>query len=299
MKNAINYYYNFVVDDIHQTDKMFYFDYANIRYALIPYNDAEASGSLQEVYNTHLSLLKRNIYVHQIILNKDGQLVTVINGSPYVMLKLLYYKDKITLESVLAFSNIGMEGGNLERTDWGTLWSNKNDHLEYQISQLGQKHPIIRDSFSYFIGLGETSIQLVNGLSKENLTKIVAHKRIRKDDTLFDLYNPLNLIVDNRVRDVSEYFKNSHFSGKDISEELNFYFANVRLSTYEYLLFLARMLYPTYYFDLYEDIISGSKNDSELQKIIDRVDDYEIVIKNIYRYYKTFMTIPTIEWLEI
>ena len=37
MKNALNYFYNIINCDIHQNKKMFYFDYENYHYALVPY----------------------------------------------------------------------------------------------------------------------------------------------------------------------------------------------------------------------------------------------------------------------
>ena len=64
------------------------------------------------------------------------------------------------------------------------------------------------------------------------------------------------------------------------------------------MLFLARMIYPTYYYDLYEEIITNRKKDEEIKKITDKVDDYEKIIKQIYNYYKSFMITPQIEWLE-
>lgn len=335
VKNAINYYYNLIIDDIHQTDKMYYFDYNDVRYVLISYvGDVNA---LQEIYNLHVNLLRSGVYVHHIILNKDKNIVTVINGVPYVLMRVLYYDGLVDFSKMIAFDGV-IIGNNfevmtnfgnqaifnynnqffahnnkrngrgkmgkaasssfLERIDWGELWSNKNDYLEYQISQLGQKHPIIRDSFSYFIGLGETSIQLVNSLPSDNVIKVVAHKRINVSDTLFDLYNPLNLIVDSRVRDAAEYFKNNFFNGKSIDDELNYFLMYYNLSGTEYLLFLARMLYPTYYFDLYEDIISGNKDDDDMKKIIDKVDDYEMLLRKLYQYCKSILRISPIEWLE-
>ncbi len=316
MKNALNYYYNLIIDDIHQTGKTFYFDDGHFRYYLVLYEgDVHL---LHDIYNLHAELLNRGIYVHQIILNKDGQIVTLINGELYILMKVFYYQETITFDKVLAFAGINLtllgldtvkgrswkerreavDINQISRVDWGALWSAKNDHLEYQISQLGQKHPLIRESFSYYIGLGETSIQIVNSLSLDNVTKVVAHRRIDKDDTVFELYNPLNLVIDVPVRDMAEYFKNSFFNGMDISQELNYYLLYGQLSHEEYLLFLARMLYPTYYFDLYEDIISGKESDEALKKITDRVDEFEQIIKNIYKYYKSFLNIAPIEWLE-
>ena len=58
------------------------------------------------------------------------------------------------------------------------------------------------------------------------------------------------------------------------------------------------MLYPTYYYDLYEEIISGKKEEKEIKKIINKVNDYEKILKNIYTYLKEFLVFTPIEWLE-
>ena len=71
-----------------------------------------------------------------------------------------------------------------------------------------------------------------------------------------------------------------------------------RLTTAEYYLFLARMLYPTYYFDAYEEILNGKKKEEEIKKITNKVNDYEKILKKIYNYYKNFLMITPIEWLE-
>ena len=58
------------------------------------------------------------------------------------------------------------------------------------------------------------------------------------------------------------------------------------------------MLYPTYYFDLYELIIIGKENEEAIKKITSKAADYEILLRNIYRYYRSFIQIDPIEWLE-
>ena len=55
---------------------------------------------------------------------------------------------------------------------------------------------------------------------------------------------------------------------------------------------------PTYYFDLYEQIITGNAAESELVKITEKATDYENQIKKIYKYYKSFMRFQPIDWLE-
>ena len=48
----------------------------------------------------------------------------------------------------------------------------------------------------------------------------VSHKRIGKNSTLYDLYNPLNLIIDYKARDAAEYFKDLFIQKENIFEEV-------------------------------------------------------------------------------
>ena len=107
-----------------------------------------------------------------------------------------------------------------KKKNWTKIWSDKNDYLEFQISELGKKHPIIRESFSYYIGLAETAIALTNEVQNNEITYVYSHKRINRDDTLLEFYNPLNITVDARVRDIAEYLKSAFFNDFDIREEL-------------------------------------------------------------------------------
>ena len=261
MKNAINYYYNLYPDTIYQTKKGYYFNIKNYRYILTKYE--EDIKDIQKIYDMHIYLLNQNFYVHQIILNRQNQILTYINNEPYILMLTIYYQGKIELKDILYFQK---PINNQILLNWGELWSQKNDYLEYQISMLGQNHPLIRESFSYYIGLGETAIALVNSLNKTKVNLVYSHKRINIDSTKEDLYNPLNIKIDSQVRDVAEYLKAKFFQGKDITKDLEYYFKKVKLSTYEYILLLARMIYPTYYFDLYEEIITNRKKDEEIKK---------------------------------
>ena len=294
MKNVINYYYNLYPDNIHQTDKGYFFIANDQRYFLTKYQGD--INNIKNIYDMHIYMLNNNFYVHPIILNNQNQILTYINNDPYVLMLTIYYKNQININDIISFSSIQIPNNKL--LNWGELWSTKNDYLEYQISMLGQNHPLIRESFSYYIGLGENAIQLVNSLKLNNIPLVYAHKRINSNDKQYDLYNPLNITVDFQIRDMAEYLKSLFFNNQDITKELNSYLNNKNLSKEEYLLFLARMIYPTYYYDLYEEIITNRKKDEEIKKITDKVDDYEKIIKQIYNYYKSFMITPQIEWLE-
>ena len=188
MKNAINYYYNLYPDTIYQTKKGYYFNIKNYRYILTKYE--EDIKDIQKIYDMHIYLLNQNFYVHQIILNRQNQILTYINNEPYILMLTIYYQGKIELKDILYFQK---PINNQILLNWGELWSQKNDYLENQISMLGQNHPLIIESFSYYIGLGETAIALVNSLNKTKANLVYSHKRINIDSTKEDLYNPLNI----------------------------------------------------------------------------------------------------------
>lgn len=301
MKNAIYYYYQLSTSHVHQDiNKRCRFFVGEEEYLLEPV--FMPITMLQGIYELSLQLFQRNIYCHQFVLNKDNNLVTYMNQTSYVLLRVYYHDDRlITVDDVIEFSNRTLylpEIDSLKRDNWYTMWTEKIDYFEYQISQFGKKYPLIRESFSYFVGLAETAISLLNYFSNlPTQALVVARRRIKSTDTLFDLYNPLNFIIDNRIRDASEYFKQKFFENPYVFEDIKYYLETNYLSDYEMILFFARMLFPTYYFDLYEDILLDGKEEKSLLKIIEQIDHYQILLKNIYFYLKEMVSLPEIEWL--
>jgi hypothetical protein len=187
----------------------------------------------------------------------------------------------------------------LKRDSWWTLWTNKIDYFEYQVNQFGIKYPLIRETFSYFVGLAETSIALYknsNIITNEYL--YLSHKRIKKGYLQDDLYNPLNIVLDFRMRDACEYFKDCFFNDDNIYNDVITYINNNHFSNQEVILFLTRMIYPSYYFDIYEDILSSKTDEKSLERIIFRISSYESFIKKLYLTLKNYYNIPNIEWLN-
>lgn len=301
MKNAIYYYYQLSTSHVHQgIDKRCRFFVGEDEYLLEP---TEMPLSVMNgIYELSMQLFQRNIYCHQFVLNKDNHLITNINQVAYVLLRIYYHDDRlITVDDMIEFSNRTLylpEIASLKRDNWYTMWTEKVDYFEYQMSQFGKKYPIIRESFSYFVGLAETAISLLNYFSNiPNQPLVVARRRIKSTDTLFDLYNPLNFIMDNRIRDASEYFKQKFFENPYVFDDIKYYLETNSLSNYEMILFFARMLFPTYYFDLYEDILLDGKDEKSLLKVIEKIDDYQMLLQQIYFYLKDKVSLPEIEWL--
>jgi len=298
MKNVINYYYNLKIGDIKQSDGIIYFNLGNINYVFIPFKkDLEL---ISDIYELNQTLLSKNIMVHRILLNIQGQILTYINGEYYVLMEVVLFDGKIELSDILFLNSIELTNNNkLKRNNWIELWSVKNDYLEYQLSQLGKKYPLIRESFSYYLGLAETSISLYNEIDTFNLALYLSHNRIKVGYTFYELYDPFNIIMDFKVRDAAEYFKSSFFSNKkNILDELLYFISYNSLLYEEWVLFFIRMLYPSYYFDCYEEIINERIPEEKIKEIIDKNKEFEKILLLIYRKLRNFPIFPTIDYFE-
>ena len=173
------------------------------------------------------------------------------------------------------------------------------DYYETQIGENSKKYPLIRESFDYFIGLAENAISYLTYTKKETPKTIYDNKVLSHNNLYHSLDDPLNIIIDHKARDLAEYIKLSFFdNNKNIFQELDNYFYYHKYSDYGIRVLFARILYPSFYFKTYNDIIQGITKEKELNNIINNIDKYEIYIYNIYIYLKKYSNLPPIEWLK-
>lgn len=301
MKNNIMYYYNLRIDNITQNNNNYYFTINNDNYCFTIYTrDIKESN---EIYKLNKYMLSSNILVHEIIPNKDNYIVTIINNIPYILYKKYINKNKkLTINELTYLSNYTYQVDKiLTRNNWNILWSNKIDYFEYQINQMGKKYPILVDTFAYFTGLAENAISYVKYTTLETQIEtsdnpVISHRKI--NNTTQSLYNPLNIILDHKSRDIAEYIKLSFLNkNTNIYQELDSYFSNNYYSEYGLRLLYARIIYPSFYFDMYEQIIQGLRKESDLLNIVSLLDDYELYLKEMYYYLKKYHNIPEIDWI--
>lgn len=297
MKNAMNYYYNLTPTSIHQRGKIYYFRVNEINYVLLPCDNEIES---QNIYELDMQLLHQGIPVHQIILNNSRQILTNINQEMYVLMRIFVSKSTVSLEDIMQFNRIAISNlpTKLRRDDWYTLWIKKIDYFEYQISQIGKKYPLIIDSFSYYIGLAENAITLMATRQQENTYLTLNHRRIMYGDNTYKLYNPFNIVIDLRMRDACDYFKTCFFNNQNIEPTILQYLYSQQFTQEELQCFFARMLFPTYYFDVYEKIISGQLEEQAILPIVDKVNEYENLLRKLYAYIGQIHPLPEIEWLK-
>lgn len=290
MKNILNYYYKIIIDDSNINENG-YFSYNNHLFCLYQYkrniNEIEALDYLNKL------MLSRKISVNKIIKNVFNQVLTYYNNVSYVLVMINYeYRVDANFKYILSFPEHELDI--LKRNNWGKLWSIKVDYIEYQISHINNSYPILNSSVYYYIGLAENAISYFNMLDLSNVSLYISHRRINEEN----IYNPLELIIDVKVRDIAEYIKYNFFNNDMTINAIKEYLNDLSLENIDYLLLYIRMIYPSYYFDLYEEIINNQKEEKEINRIIDLSGSYENLLFEIYRLFKRRVNIIGIDWIN-
>lgn len=303
MKETINYYYNLNPSRINKIFDYYYFYVNNELFYFVIYD--RKIDDINAIFDFNKKMISSNILVNEIIDNKDNSVITYVNKVPYILMEIYININKnITLAEISYLSNSKiLYSNNLMRSNWALLWIRKIDYLEYHHEHNYQKYPLLSASFDYFIGLSENAISYLNNTIK-NMSPdssdigVISHDIINIDDTIYSLYNPLNIIIDHKARDLAEYIKNSFFNDNfSIFEELDEYFRYNYFSFYGMNLLVARILYPSFYFDRYDEIVNEKIQESSILKITSRIDEYEKYLQDVFNYLKKYYNIKDIEWI--
>ncbi len=304
MKETIHFFYNIDVDDIEEKDGKYHFKYNNRDYFFVFYN--RLLEELDDILICLSNMKEKGIMPHEIIYNKDNNVLTKVGEYNYILLAVNNLTESYDIIDIYEMNKklvLSFPQSKLYRNNWGQLWSAKIDYIENQIYELGQKKYTVIESLSYYIGLAENAISYVNNINaiypnyKEKI--VLAHRRIFYPNIKLNYLNPLSFIFDLEVRDIAEYLKALFFSNSDLSaiEELTHYLQVNPLSIYNYHMLFARLLYPSYYFDIYENIMNSESDENELIPIISKVNDYEIFLKKAYLEISKYAKIEKIDWL--
>lgn len=304
MKEIINYYYNLDCLEIEENKNYSTFNYYGDSFYFVFFNrDKE---ELDDLLNISQELKLKGINVHSFIINRFNSYITKVGDNNYILLKINSNKEEqvsfIDLCNNLNTFRLNNTNSKLYRNNWGELWSKKIDYFEYQIKELGKDKQIVINSFSYYVGLAENAISYVNKINKvigisneDNIT--LSHRRIFYPNTFLNYLNPLSFIFDLEVRDVAESIKVGFFNNENSLLDLQTFLKMKRLSKYSYHMLYARLLYPSYYFDLYENIMNNNESEEKLINVIKRVDDYERFLKLAYNEISIYTNLERIDWL--
>ena len=306
MEQFLKYFYNIYVDKISKKDESYYFYKDNNLFWIV--KNYRTEEELKDIYQINYELLENNYPVSEIILNIYNLPVSTYENNNYILLKInCNTSSDIDLNDILRINKnlyLSKDKEKLYRNNWAELWERKVDYFEYQIKELGRDKKIILNSFSYYIGLAENAISVANNVNLNNtdinLNNIVlSHRRVSYPNMEYDYYNPLNFIFDLEVRDIAEYIKSMFFytdRKKTIKELIN-YINKANLNNYTANMLYARLLYPSYYFDIYEKVIEDLDDESNLLDVISKSGEYELFLKDVYYELSKMFNIERIQWI--
>ena len=238
-------------------------------------------------------MLSRDIKINKIINNIFNQPITYYNDKKYVLIEIHYeYNNNFSYKYIESFNNVKLNI--LKRNNWGELWSIKIDYIEYQLTHIKKQFPIINSSINYYIGLAENAISYYNMLDLSNVSLYVEHRRFNIEN----MFNPIELVIDYKVRDISEYIKWSFFYKKLSISEIKEYINKFNFENIDYILLYVRLLFPSYYFDLYEKIVNNNIDELEINNIILLSSQYEELLYEIYLMIKNKINIFGIKWIN-
>ena len=252
-------------------------------------------------------MVLKGINVNKILINRNNSYLTKINEYDYILFAVSNINEEYDIFDMIKISDklvLNNSKSSLYRNNWGTLWSEKVDYFEYQVRELAINKDVVKNSFSYYIGLAENAISYVNNTNFKyknvlDYRIVLSHRRVYFPNYKLNYLNPLSFIFDLEVRDIAEYLKSMFFNKNEeyVLEELSSYLKVRRLSIYEYQMLFARLLYPTYYFDNYESVMNKNVDEEVLVKIIKRCNDYEIFLKKAYLEISRYAKIDKIDWI--
>lgn len=305
MKETIMYYYNIDVDVLEENDGKYHFKYQNRDYFFVFYN--RNLEELDDIITCVFNMKEKGILVNDIILNIKGSFLTKVDDYNYILMSVVNPKEEFDIFDIVNIASklhLNNKTSRLYRNNWGTLWMQKIDYFEYQIRELALNKPVVKDSFSYYIGLAENAISYVNNTNARfpnvNSAVVLAHQRVFYPNYKLNFFNPLSFIFDLEVRDVAEYLKAMFFAidtEYEVLEDLKSYLKIKNLSIYEASMLYARLLYPSYYFDIYEEVMNKERDEEDLVDVIKKADLYEDFLKKAYLEITKYAMIEKIDWL--
>lgn len=291
MKNVIYTYYNILLDEINKDSNNYFFYYNSELYLFyLVLNDISV---VEFIYKF---IKENNIESFEIILNKEGRLFTDVDNKKYSLLKI-----KGILKYEVKFEEFKFYPIDKEPHNWGELWSERLDYYEIQLRELGYRYQTVLNSFGMFDGMAENAILYFN-LTKKifNDREVIGivHNRMQYPCYLIDYNNPLNFVIDYNIRDIAEYIK-SYLLSKDYElDNVLMLLDRLNINSLMFNLLYSRLMYPTFYFDIFDKIILEDGVDADIVEVLNIIDEYLDMLNKIYVRYKDKYNMFNVEWLN-
>lgn len=243
----------------------------NKEYILYQINDPKRIIEINEILNNKTEYYK-------IIKNINNELITIYQNNYYVLLEI---NNNYQIQSSnIILNNKDYSNYKINQSNWLYLWSKKNDYYE----SITINNIYIKETINYYIGLAENAIEFIkyNDIYTDRLFICNCNKN--------DLYNPLNIVLDCKEREVGEVIKKEFFYNEISIENIK-----NELKNYNIKKVIARLLYPNYYFDIVDEFINSKVDENKIKNILSKQSKYEELIKEISKYDQSIL-LP--DWIK-
>lgn len=300
MKNYINYFYGLTIDNlIFSNEKYTFFNNEDL-YILKYCSDSNYD------YRYLCSMLEKYKYFSNVVLNKNNDVVTLIDNKPFILLKV---NNKLSVDKKIEISDIRIDMFihmddkliKLKRFPWVDFWERKIDYLEDWIINKVDLYKKIYPIFNYFIGLSENALfylkETIVSEKMENCDRLtIQHARVTNNTYLYEYYDPTNVVFDHSSRDVSEYFKSLWEKGMFDYALFEKYLDKINVSRFWIKTMYSRLLFPSFFFDYFEDSII-KKNNSDLSYLETKINDFQIFFSKISILLSKKYNIECLKWI--
>ena len=299
MKNALFYYYHLYPEFIIKKQGKCIFNLEDLSYQLTPVTRGEEE--LEEIVSLNAFLSEEKY--PKIVLNIFGQPLSFIENHNYILISSpISWHSKIEHWQIDYLFIDQNWFPLLNHSNWYYLWIRKIDYFEYQKDYIKNKYPLLYNSLDYYIGLAENAISYINAKERKStpLTNqvVLAHRRIKPKMSQEEYNDPFNLILDYKERDQAEYLKSFYFSNELTRERLDAILEEFDRVGVDFERLLARLLFPSYYFDCYERIVNDIEPETSILSYTTRTADYEAFLREIWHKIKKKRNIPFLDWLN-
>ncbi len=301
MENFIYDYYGYNINQITNGS----FEFKNYIFSLAATSENEETmeklnqlvQSLYPIFNGDIVYLVKNKYNKYISTSKDDNNICL----------LTYKKDaNVQLNSFIKMhlSFLNQFNYQVKIEEIISLWDQRLEYIQNQclvnLNFDNDAHLALYEYTLYAIGLALNALQYLSDIhidfQRKYYSSTLTHRRIKKMDK-FELFNPFNLIIDHSSRDLAELYKNQLIDFSTLIKICSQY--QYSIDEYEYL--LARLFYPTFIFDIVEDIATDTTSydySSDIYYAISKQNQQLDKVKEFYHSISQYMNIRPIEWIK-
>lgn len=278
MRDFIKFNYNLDFEKIDIFEDGFYFECNNKTYLICEiFRDEEEFNNLVNL------LIAKNVKYHLLVLNKDGNYISEFDGKKIVVLECVTDKYIIT---EYENTNVIVTSQN----NWGMFWEERIFNYETKKKELLIPKDV-KYFLDYYLGLTEAAIVNYNNVkdSGEEARFMLQHNKISFPITSFSFYNPVNYLLDYCVRDLAEYVKSKFFYDSITVDDVITIINKNSFTLAELNMFLVRLIYPSYFFNIVDD--KEFESSSDLFNIIKKSSRFENFLKELIINLKNIMPV--------